>query len=518
MGLKARLLLLMTGIAVLPVLSSALLVLLYLRSQYPGFSSLDVSPLELGIRQMETRLAEALAESDFSRISRGSENLSIRVAESETGRIVFERPGPRAGPGADEITIRLSSGGREYSAVFRLGLPRRRVRPLPLPPLLPVAALGTVILFTVLVSLGILRSLGRSMGKLEEATRRIAAGDPGLRALPSPRGFPGTPSRRPWIPCSRRLKEEYQRRDRFILAVSHDLKTPLAVLEGYLDAFADGLADSPDKRESYLKVLREKTGVLGHRISHLVELARMTTVEWRQTLEACDLSAFLAETLGLLSDEAAARGRKLAVDLRLQPARIADMRPGHGSEGPGKPVGQRGNLFPPGFGPARLRLGGGGRGPSSGFRTRERGLRGPPGPGLRALLPGGPRPQLRRLRPGAGVREVHRGNPRLGDRPRVRARGDDEFHGADSGAIPALASRQLRHHPRQAVPVRFGQVCGVQAVDPDQHEAVDVGPGRGCGVQVRRAARAGGRVLCRAFPVGRQCPGQQAAGTCGPRA
>ncbi len=323
MGLKARLLLLMTGIAVLPVLSSALLVL-YLRSQYPGFSSLDVSPLELGIRQMETRLAEALAESDFSRISRGSENLSIRVAESETGRIVFERPAPAAGPGADEITIRLSSGGREYSAVFRSDSPAAEFGPSLFLPLLPVAALGTVILFTVLVSLGILRSLGRSMGKLEEATRRIAAGDldfePSLLPGDSLASLAASMDS-----MRRRLKEEYQRRDRFILAVSHDLKTPLAVLEGYLDAFADGLADSPDKRESYLKVLREKTGVLGHRISHLVELARMTTVEWRQTLEACDLSAFLAETLGLLSDEAAARGRKLAVDLRLQPARIADM-------------------------------------------------------------------------------------------------------------------------------------------------------------------------------------------------
>lgn len=95
------------------------------------------------------------------------------------------------------------------------------------------------------------------------------------------------------------------------------------MLEGYLDAFADGLADSPETRESYPRVLRQKTGILAHRISHLVELARMTTVEWRQTREACDLTAFLAETLGLLSDEAAARGRRLEVDFRLPEGRTA---------------------------------------------------------------------------------------------------------------------------------------------------------------------------------------------------
>ncbi|HOX13806.1 MAG TPA: HAMP domain-containing sensor histidine kinase [Spirochaetia bacterium] len=317
MGLKARLLLLMTGIAVLPVLSSALLIL-YLRTQYPGFAALDSSPLELGIRQMETRLAEALEEGDLERFLRGSENLSIRVEESDTGRIVFERAVPAGGPGADELAIRFSAGGRGYRAVFRSDSPPDELGPSLILPLLPVAVLGIVILFTVAVSFGILRSLGRSMGKLEEATRRIAAGDLDFEpALPAGDSLASLAASMDAMRL--RLKEEYQRRDRFILAVSHDLKTPLAVLEGYLDAFADGLADSPEKRESYLKVLREKTGVLAHRISHLVELARMTTVEWRQTFEDCDLSAFLEETLGLLADEAAARGRRMEVDFRLSP-------------------------------------------------------------------------------------------------------------------------------------------------------------------------------------------------------
>ena len=208
----------------------------------------------------------------------------------------------------------------EYRAVFRSDSPPEGLGPPLILPLLPVAVLGIVILFTVAVSFGILRSLGRSMGKLEEATRRIAAGDLDFEpALPAGDSLASLAASMDAMRL--RLKEEYQRRDRFILAVSHDLKTPLAVLEGYLDAFADGLADSPEKRESYLRVLREKTGVLSHRISHLVELARMTTVEWRQTFEDCDLSAFLKETLGLLSDEAAARGRRMEVDFRLSPGR-----------------------------------------------------------------------------------------------------------------------------------------------------------------------------------------------------
>ena len=316
MGLKARLLLLMTGIAILPILSSSLLVFTFQRL-YPGVVSFKGSPLEFVFRQMEPHLAEAIRSGDFFRFSEGPETQSVRIEESRTGRVVFERPGmgePR--PGADTMIVEQTVDGRDYRATFQVQAAAGSLNPSLILPFLPIFALGSVILFTVGVSLGILRSLGLSIGKLEAATRAISAGNLDFDlALPSGDSLGSLAASMDSM--RRKLKEEYARRDRFILAVSHDLKTPLAVLEGYLDAFTDGLADSPEKRAAYLDVLREKTGLLGHRISHLVELARMTTVEWRQTLEECGLSGFLSETLKRLADEAAARGRRLEVDFRL---------------------------------------------------------------------------------------------------------------------------------------------------------------------------------------------------------
>lgn len=316
MGLKARLLLLMTGIAILPILSSSLLVFTIQRL-YPGVVSIKGSPLEFGFRQMETRLAEAIRSGDLSRFAEGPETQSVRIEEIGMGRIVFDRPAVSdLQPGVDSMVIDLTVDGTDYRATFLVQTAAGDLNPSLFLPLLPIFVLGVVILFTVAVSLGILRSLGHSIERLEAATRAISEGNLDFQ-LALPAGDSLASLAASMDSMRRNLKEEYARRDRFILAVSHDLKTPLAVLEGYLDAFADGLADSPEKRDAYLKILREKTGLLAHRISHLVELARLTTVEWRQTLEDCDLSSFLSETLNRLADEAAARGRRLEVDFRL---------------------------------------------------------------------------------------------------------------------------------------------------------------------------------------------------------
>ena len=262
MGLKARLILLMTGIAILPVLSSALL-LFSLQSLYPGLGSFKASPVEFGLRQLETRLAAAIRNGDFSRLEQAPESQSVRIEETETGRIVFDRPGPSEGLSAiDTLTINLTVDGTEYRGVFRVDSAAGAFNPSLVLPLLPIAALGTVLLFTMAVSLGILRSLSRSMGKLEVATREIASGSLDFK-LELPPGDSLASLAASMDSMRQRLKEEYARRDRFILAVSHDLKTPLAVLEGYLDALADGFADSPEKRDDYIRVLREKTGLLG---------------------------------------------------------------------------------------------------------------------------------------------------------------------------------------------------------------------------------------------------------------
>jgi len=324
MGLKQRFFILMIGIAILPILTSALLIFA-LRVFIPGIYDLASTPEYRLLYILHSKIEMAIDSGDFSSLDKSLSRGGYQIENVTSGEVIHESAGLVAPlQSTHGVSIDYSIGGILYRV--RLNVP-----PVPLGkgpeallPVLPVLALGTIVIFTVVVSIGILRSMKRSIGTLDEATRQISAGNMDFE-LALPAGDSLASLGASMNAMRRKLKDEYARRDRFILAVSHDLKTPLAVLEGYLDAFEDGLADSPEKREQYLRVIRGKTGLLAHRISHLVELARMTTMEWRHTMVETDLAAYVDETLNRLADEVSADGGLLSVDFRMEPGKAVSM-------------------------------------------------------------------------------------------------------------------------------------------------------------------------------------------------
>lgn len=90
------------------------------------------------------------------------------------------------------------------------------------------------------------------------------------------------------------LKEESERRIRFLAAISHDLKTPLTSIEGYIEALEDELGDTNPDASRYVGIMKEKAGSLEYRVQDLLNFARASTGEWRAKLQARDLSVFLS--------------------------------------------------------------------------------------------------------------------------------------------------------------------------------------------------------------------------------
>ena len=105
-----------------------------------------------------------------------------------------------------------------------------------------------------------------------------------------------------------RVREESAARSRFIMAVSHDLKTPLASITGYLDAIQEGMASDPQALEKYLTVIRDKTGLLESRIRQLIDYIKLETSEWKRSRQDVLLAQFLDEAATVFATEAAARG------------------------------------------------------------------------------------------------------------------------------------------------------------------------------------------------------------------
>ncbi|MFW5783576.1 MAG: sensor histidine kinase [Spirochaetota bacterium] len=106
----------------------------------------------------------------------------------------------------------------------------------------------------------------------------------------------------------RQLKDQFDRGSRFLMGLSHDLKTPLSSIVGYVDAIRDGHADSAEKLEKYTSIIKTKAALLESRITALIDYAKQETHEWETSLEPVELRPFLAEFVEIAEIEAAAKG------------------------------------------------------------------------------------------------------------------------------------------------------------------------------------------------------------------
>jgi signal transduction histidine kinase len=157
--------------------------------------------------------------------------------------------------------------------------------------------------FVLIMSIVIIRSITRSVLVLEEATRRIAEGELDLQMDVSNTGFLRRDNEITSLTYSLNrmrlaLKEEGQRRSRFIMGISHDLKTPLTLIKGYTEAIRDGVAAGTEGRNNSLAIIAGKVEQLEGMINDLINFVRLDTGEWRGTLHNVKLRDFL-EAQGL---------------------------------------------------------------------------------------------------------------------------------------------------------------------------------------------------------------------------
>jgi signal transduction histidine kinase len=110
-----------------------------------------------------------------------------------------------------------------------------------------------------------------------------------------------------------KLEEE---RRLFIGAVAHDLRTPLFSLRGSLEGLATGIANTPEKRERYLTVAREKADNLERLIADLFDYTRLEYLEQEPRREPLDLNELMRRT----GDGMVTRAEEKHVQLRFVPA------------------------------------------------------------------------------------------------------------------------------------------------------------------------------------------------------
>lgn len=73
-----------------------------------------------------------------------------------------------------------------------------------------------------------------------------------------------------------RLNNERQNRE-LISNISHDLKTPLTAVQGYVEGIIDGVADTPEKMDHYIRTIYNKTNEMTRLVNELTLYSQINT-------------------------------------------------------------------------------------------------------------------------------------------------------------------------------------------------------------------------------------------------
>ena len=184
--------------------------------------------------------------------------------------------------------------------------------------------LAALFLFSAAMSILIARSITRSVLALEDATRRIAAGELDLSV--DARGSNEITSLTASLNRMRlTLKEQESSRARFIMGVSHDLKTPLSLIKGYAEAIADGMADDPESLDRSAEIIGTKVDQLGGMIDDLIDFVKVDSGEWRRKLDRVALGPFLEAYARRVSADAELLNRRAEYSVEIPSGLVVPM-------------------------------------------------------------------------------------------------------------------------------------------------------------------------------------------------
>jgi signal transduction histidine kinase len=104
-----------------------------------------------------------------------------------------------------------------------------------------------------------------------------------------------------------RQKDEANRRE-LIAGISHDLRTPLTSIKGYLEGIETGVASTPEMRKEYFSIITRKTAELEHIIEQLFLFSKLDMDEFPLNMRNVDIVSSVSDIIEDTVSEYALRG------------------------------------------------------------------------------------------------------------------------------------------------------------------------------------------------------------------
>jgi histidine kinase len=92
-------------------------------------------------------------------------------------------------------------------------------------------------------------------------------------------------------------QQRYEENRKELLSnISHDLKTPITAIKGYIEGIKDGIADSPEKVEKYIQTVYTKSVLMNDLIDRLFLFSKLDMNKVQFNFQKIDLISYIKDT------------------------------------------------------------------------------------------------------------------------------------------------------------------------------------------------------------------------------
>ena len=174
-----------------------------------------------------------------------------------------------------------------------------------------VVAIGAAAVAAIIISVALSTRFSRPIGRLAQASRRIASGRYAERVAVTSNDEIGELAES-FNTMAASLEATERRRLQLVGDVAHELRTPLATLDGYLEGLEDGIVPATDETWA---LLRGETSRLARLVNDLQELWRAEARQLPMSLSAVDIVDQVQAALERFGAQAREREIRLVTDL-----------------------------------------------------------------------------------------------------------------------------------------------------------------------------------------------------------
>ena len=173
-----------------------------------------------------------------------------------------------------------------------------------------------VLIVSMLAASFLSRMQVRPLGQMADAARRFGRGELSVRVEESPKNTSEINDlARAFNTMVDSLESSERRRQEFVANVSHELKTPMTTIGGYIDGMLDGTIP-PEKQQHYMQIVSGEVRRLSRLVRNMLDISRLQAMGVEESrMTRFDLGEVMSDVI--ITFEQKINGKGLNVDVEL---------------------------------------------------------------------------------------------------------------------------------------------------------------------------------------------------------